>query len=158
MQGKATLIANPVVSQKHYPQPPSDFVVSPHVATMWQRYERYLQDREPLQPMANFRLTVLKDSAKQFPGKKKGDKDRDKAALMYRVCPRVLSKLGYLTGNVGDPVTGRKATVAEQRSLTPQEVKWLEEVVKKLIRRAGEYAADPQRQRQQITMGVLPQL
>jgi hypothetical protein len=141
---------------RHYPEPPRDFVASPDVATMWQRYEGYLQGREALQSMANFCWTVLELSAKGFPAKQ----TRDKVASMYHVCPKVLRMLGYLTSNVGDLRTGRKATVANRRSLTPQEVKWLEEVVKKLIRRAGEYAADPQKQWRQITLADpdLPQL
>jgi hypothetical protein len=139
---------------RHYPKPPSDFVATPNVITMWQRYDLYLQGREPLQSMANFCLTVIEYSV---PNKKNG-KVRKKAAHMYSVEEGVLDKLEYLAGNVGDSLSARKFGVKEPRALNTQETEWIKEALKKLIRRAGEYAAVPQKQRQQITMAVLPPL
>jgi len=66
---------------------------------------------------------------------------RDGAAAMYEVHPEVLRKLGKLTSARGDQATGRKF-LAEAQPLQPQEEQWVEDVVRALIRRVGEHAAD----------------
>ena len=78
---------------------------------------------------------------------------------MYRVDYPVLDTLGKLVNTLGDEVGARKVTSqSELLPPTPEQAKWIEEVLKRLIRRVGEYAADPQKQWQQITKGDFPPL
>ena len=142
---------------RHYPQPPRDFVASGDVRTMWSLYKGYLENRDRLMPMAYSCLTRLKFRASRTI-KGKMDK-RKKVETMYRVDYSVLDKLGKLINTLGDEVEVRKLTSESKLcSPTPEETKWIEEVLKRLIRRAGEYAADPQKQWPQITLAVLPPL
>ena len=50
--GSGSLFANATVLLASYPAPPLDFVASPHVETLWNRYEQYVDGREPLAGMA----------------------------------------------------------------------------------------------------------
>ena len=51
------------VTRRKYPDPPTNFTVTPDVETLWQRYNNYLDGKEPLPSMAYFCLTVLKNKA-----------------------------------------------------------------------------------------------
>jgi hypothetical protein len=137
---------------KHYIEPPANFVASADARAMWEQYEAYVEGRDRLLPMAYSCLTRLEFRA--------GTKDkRRKAASMYRIEPGVLDKLGELTSNLGDEVGARKLTPqSELRSPTPQEVAWIEAALRRIIRRAGEYAADPQEAWPQVKMSDLPPL
>lgn len=139
------------VTRRSYPAPPSDFVLSPDVTVLWARYQRFREGQEPLSGMAFFCLTVLEQASGG------GNKKRQKAALKFGVHEDVLAKLGALTSAVGNAVTARKAE-AIGRAHTEQELRWIEAVVRMVIRRVGEVAADPQRQVPQITMADLPKL
>ena len=78
---------------------------------------------------------------------------------MYRVAYEVLDKLGELTNTLGDEVEARKLSPQSQlRAPAAQEVRWMEAALRLLIRRAGQYAADPQREWPQLTMADLPEL
>lgn len=137
---------------KDYPAPPANFLVSPDVETMWRRYEGYLAGREPLAGMAYMCLTVLEASAD-------GQGKREKAARQYNIDREVLDNLGELTSEVGDPKTARKVPGRGGfRPHTEAEVAWMEAVVKALIRRAGEWAFDPNAARQKLTMADFPDL
>ena len=82
---------------------------------------------------------------------------RRQAASRFSIEYDVLHGLGYLVSEVGDDRTGRKPTSGPgQRPHTPAEVAWIEAVVKKLIKRAGEWAADPAASWPLITMGDFP--
>jgi hypothetical protein len=142
---------------RHYPEPPKDFSASSDAKVMWELYERYLENQERLMTMAFSCLSRLQFSAaRSMSG---NGRWRKKAAKMYRVDEKVLRKLGHLSTNVGDEVGARKLDwQSELRPPTAEEVAWIEEAIKKLIRRAGEYAADPQKQWPQITMADLPVL
>lgn len=137
-----------------YPAPPETFVASPDVETMWQRYEQYVQGREPLLSMAYFCLTVLENSARGVPGK---GNNRAKASRIYDIEYEVLDKLGALTSGFGDGGTARKADGAG-RPLTPNERDWIERCLLSLIRRVGEKAADPQGKFDRLTMADLTKL
>lgn len=136
-----------VLSRASYPAPPSGFRITPDVETLWSRYQGCLNRQEPLQTMAYMCLTVLGASAG----------GRNKAAAMYRISGRVLSKIGTLTGpNRGDPATVRKMTQGPLQPLTDQERGWLVAAVKLLIRRVGEHGVV--RNLPQLTMADLPPL
>ena len=142
--------ANAVVSKPAYPDPPSEFVASPDVETMWNRFERYLQGREPLASMAYFCLTLLEQRAGGGRGK------RREASRRYCVDFDVLNTLGELVSARGDASNARKADGWPLTPLTVAEQAWVEAVIKKLILRVGEPAHDPTRPWPQITMHDFP--
>lgn len=145
----ATATGALTITENDYPQPPSDFIADSDVRIMWNLYEGYLDGRDRLMPMAYSCLSRLEFRAS----------GRKRVETMYRVEDTVLRKLGHLTANVGDEVSARKLTSqSEHRSPTPAEVEWIKEVLKRLIRRAGEYAANPEKQWPQIKMSDLPSL
>ncbi len=156
--GSSSMVGVPtVISQEsRYPEPPEGFVASPEVEFMLGRYEQYLRGREPLLAMAYACLTRIEHEARHTRG---GGNLRRKAALEYGVDEGVLRKLGYLTTFLGDEMGARKvAAQSENRPPKNSERRWIEGCVLVLIRRAGEQAADPQRQLPQINMADLPRL
>lgn len=145
-----------VVHKRQYPKPPSDFVADTDGKAMWEQYERYKQGRDRLLPMAYSCLARLEHRARSYPGK--GQK-RQKAASMYSVDGDVLDKLGELANTLGDEVESRKITPQSAlRTPTDEEIKWIEEALRLIIRRVGQHAADPQRQWPQLTLADLPKL
>jgi len=119
-----------------YLAPPSDFIVSPDVETLWYRYRMHREGKESLAAMAYFCLTLLQWRAG----------GRGKAAATFGIDKPVLDKLGYLASSKGDEKTIRKFPRAAGKPLalqphTPQEESWINDVVKTLIRRVGEHAA-----------------
>lgn len=135
------------LTQAKYPDPPDRFVASPDVVAMWQRYEGYCAGREPLASMAYMCLTVFNASAG-------GPRE---AALRYAIDPKVPKKLGHLTSKIGDALTARKVGKKHQfRPHSSTEIAWIETVLKALIRRAGEWAANPNAARPQITLKDFP--
>lgn len=117
-----------------YPGPPTGFVASPNVETLWHRWEGYQKGREPLQAMAYFCLTVIEGRGGPSGG-------RRKAAKRLAVSFEVLQKIGDLTRSErGDPKTARKFA-PKAVPLTASEEGWLEAAVKKLIWRLAEVDA-----------------
>ena len=148
-----------VVVKRPYPTPPDGARLdadNPDVMSMFNRYEGYLNGREPLPGMAYFCLTV-------FEGLFHGD--RTKSARSYGIGKKVLDTFGRLASTKGGPTERpterRKADREEdgiQVELTQEEKRFLEEAVKALIRRVAEVAHDPHRALEQITMKDLPRL
>jgi len=145
-----------MVTKREYPIPPENFLASTDVRAMWDQYEAYLEGRDRLLPMAYSCLSRLEFRAGFHPiGKTK----RQKAANMYRVDRDVLDKLGELTNILGDDVGARKLSPQSKlRPPDPQEVAWIEAALRQIIRRAGEYDADPQKALPQVRMSDLPAL
>jgi hypothetical protein len=133
------------VGRTTYIAPPTDFVASPDVITLWSRYQGYRERRELLPAMAYFCFTLLKA---------RGD-GVDGAAVMYQVHASVLRKLSELTSVRGDGATGRKF-LADPQPFTPKESRWVEDVVRALIRRVGEHAAGTTQLRQLTTADFPP--
>ncbi len=137
------------IVKPRYPEPPAGFVASPDVETMWTRFQGYRYGREPLSSMGYVCLTVLEASAG----------GRKQAASRYGIDVQVLRKLGYLTSEIGDPKSMRKATSGNTvRAHTPAEVAWVDAVIRRLIRRVGEWAFDPKGVRPTLTMADFPHL
>jgi hypothetical protein len=156
VMGRSSARATLQVLKTKYPQPPSDFVADTDARTMWEQYERYKQDRDRLLPMAYSCLARLEHRARNHPAK--GNK-RMKTAGMYRVDCGILDTLGRLATTLGDETEARKLSPQSQlRAPTAQEIKWMEAALRLLIRRTGQYAADPQRDWPQLTMADLPEL
>ncbi len=137
------------LKRSHYPQPPNDFVLCPDAETMWRRYLGHKEGREPLNSMAYLCLTILEKNAG----------DRKRAAVQYGFDHAVLSKLGYLCSEVGDDQTARKrSSQSHNRPHTAEEQTWIDAVIRSMVRRVGEYAHDPTRTFNSLTMSDFPPL
>jgi hypothetical protein len=140
------------LTHAQYPNPPDKFFASRDVVDMWNRYEGFLAGKEPLPGMAQYCLTVVEQSVG-------GPQARKRAASRYAIHPDVLSQLGCLTSEVGDARTGRKRVPGQTlRPHTSAEAAWMDATVTRIIRRVGEWAADPTATWPQITMEDFPRL
>jgi len=152
--GSALMLGGAAVVQlglAEYPAPPSDFMVSPDVETLWYRYQMHRDGKESLSAMAYFCLTLLEWRAG----------GRGKAATTFGIDKPVLDKLGGLASSKGDEKTIRKFPRAGKplhlQPHTPQERSWINDAVKGLIRRVGEHAAGVSPLKK-LTMANFPQL
>ena len=135
------------VTRKSYPAPPTGFVVTPDVETMWQRYEGYRAGREPLLSMGYFCLSAVEVAAG----------GRREAANRYEIGEKVLRKIGELTSERGDEKTARKMSRTNAvKPMSHREKAWLEEALKVVIARVAEVAGG--KSVQQLTMDDLPRL
>ncbi|MBI5193322.1 MAG: hypothetical protein HZA08_07775 [Nitrospirae bacterium] len=138
-----------IASRGKFPEPPSDFSLSPDAETLYIRYKGYMQGRETLTAMAYSCLTILTASAG----------NRDESAAKYNISMRILNRLANLCTEKGDKFEARKAPKDGQYiPLTHQERTWIESAVKIFIRRLGEWAYNPNAQLTQITMKDLPSI
>jgi len=128
-------IANSVGLQillTRYPEPPEDYdFQDPDVKVMYVRYIGYRQGKEPLTGMAYFCLTQLKESAGGLPA----------AAKKWRISRRVLTDISKLSSGRGG-LTARKA-VGVNKPLTPEETRWLDQAIRKIILHAARMAHSP---------------
>lgn len=137
------------VSRGKFPDPPSNFYLSPDAETLYIRYKGYRKGRETLNAMAYTCLTILEASAG----------NRDKVAAKYNISRKILNKLANLCTEKGDIHEARKAPKdGNYKPLIPQEKVWIESAIKIFILRLGEWAFDPNAQLPQITMIDLPSL
>ena len=136
---------------KPYPKPPSGVTLNSNdreVVTLFNRFERYLNRREPLPSMEYFCLTVLEGMC---------NGNRTEAAKRYGIGKSVLDSFGRLASHKGGPDAARKAVGIEEE-LTQEENRFLEAAVKAIIRRVAEVAHDPHRPLKKITREELPTL
>ena len=126
-----------------YPSPPSGLAINPDVQTMYDRYMNYLRGREPLSGMAFFCLTVLENSAG----------GRKAAARKYQIAKRVLGEIGYLCSEKG----GSEARKAEgiTKELTEEERHFLNQAIRKTIRRVAEKTCNPTAELDKISLSDL---
>lgn len=137
------------VSRGTYPQPPSGKLeFSPDVKLMFDQYVAYRARRRYLTDMANFCLTVLENSVQSKKNVRKA------AARHYDIEYEVLCGIGRLCSQKGG-AEARKAQGVDQ-DLNGQERQFLEEVVRAIIRRAAEVAADPDGSREMIALSEFP--
>ena len=142
------------VTRSDYPPPPKAFKASADVETMWSRFQRYKQGKEPLPAMAYFCLDGFEKSAGV-------DKRKcSAAARRYEIAETILTKLSELTSTRGDEGDARKSKKAADKwkPLSATDVNWIEEAVKLLIRRKGEYDYDPAASLPKLTLNDLPKL
>ena len=136
-------------SYGNFPDPPKSFRKSLEVEMMYERFKIYKKGRESLLGMAYWCLSVFEYSSKGL----------NKAAKKYHVSNKVLSKLSMLCSNKGDLSEARKLKgKAGSTPLEPGEKKWIESVIKRLIKRVGECEYDPNAILKEITMSDLPVL
>jgi hypothetical protein len=137
------------IAKGRYPDPPSRFAASPMVEHLWNRYEMYLAKRDLLTTMGYVCLSMIQSDAGS----------RRQASVKYKIDRDVLDKLGSLTSDVGDESTARKFDQrSTKRAHTATEKSWVEEVVKHIIHRVGEYDFDASAALSPITMASLPPL
>jgi hypothetical protein len=130
-----------------YPDPPLTFRITPDVESLWLRYKRQLEGREPLPGMANFCLSVLKARAGGRPA----------AAKRYKISEPVLRKLDDIVSNRGDRLTARKVTpTSTMKPLTGSETEWVHAAIKTIILRLGDTRSIARLPT--ITMSDLPKL
>ena len=136
------------IAAPRYPTPPSGVNFNnSDVQKMCRRYMDYHRGNEKLPGMANFCLTLLENMA--------GSKTRRKAAAeKFQISKNVLDKIAVLSSNKG----GQDARKAEGigTEFTNQERAFLEQAIKKIIRRAAEKAYSPDSNLEKITMSDLP--
>ena len=138
----------------NYPPAPLGFKLSTDVEALWQRYQNYQKAREPIQSMAYFVHTFVTW---------KFDKNENRAACHLRLRREVLKTLRHLSSERGDLLTVRKVT-GNHKPLSEIEITWLEQVIKRLIYRVGEYdywaekCDNPDENLTEINMSHLPGL
>jgi hypothetical protein len=125
-----------------YPIFPHDFVITPEVKKLWDRFSKYLAGGESLPNMAYCCLTLLE-------GKKGG---RKAAATKYQIQYAVLDKLGELSSERGDNLTARKIT-PRTSPFSEKERNWTESAIKTIIRHLATRSAGTR-----LTMADLPPL
>ena len=146
--GAGTIRARLSVERPCYPPPPSGLTLKaddPDVKTMYYRLSGYYEGHEPLPSMAYFCLTFLE---RPFPG-------RTATGAHYDIDVSVLSEIGKLSSTRGGAGSARKAKAADTE-LSQQELRFLEEAVKQMIRRAAELAQEPEGVFPTITLADLP--
>jgi hypothetical protein len=140
-------IVKTLITHRTYPPPPSAFEATVDVVYAHARWLDYRAGREPQQGTGYFVLTLIQAAA----GTRKG------AAKIFQIDEEVLNKLGELTSTRGDPRTARKVPRGGlYRPLTGAEPAWLEQAIRKVIKRLGEHASGATLTT--ITLRDLPQL
>jgi hypothetical protein len=106
--------------------------MTPEVEDLFHRWQSYrCGGGESLTQMAFWVLSALQVAAG----------GRRPAARLLAVEFDILSKLGELTTNRGDAATARKVIPGGPQELTARESQWIEEVVRRLVIRYGEWSA-----------------
>lgn len=137
---------NIIVEKKIYLEPPQYFQLNENVEILQNRYEDYLRGKEKLPSMAYFCVTLIERDAG----------NRRQAAEKYKINKKVLDKLAELSSNKGDlEIDARKAKM-NKGPLTEKEINWIEETVRRIIIRVGEYENNPSLDL--IDMSSLPDL
>ncbi len=132
------------------PRPPRDIVPCPDAETMHRRYMGYLLGREPLPSMAYFCLTVLEGMCRMH------EKKRTSVADKLSIDPRVLEQIGRLSSTKGDAEARKGEGVGNP--ICPSEQRFLEEAIKRIIRRVAEIASCPDSRLDLITLADLPSI
>jgi hypothetical protein len=133
------------VSRSKYPDPPNGIACDADVDLLFHCYSQYRTGKRTLADAAYFCLTVLERH-----------NGRQGATSRYMIAKPILNTLGQLAGEKGG-MEARKA-IGAQTAFTSAEQQWLEEAMKRIIRRAAEVAHDPLVCRPQITIADMPRL
>ena len=149
----AKLSARLVLGFRKYPSPPSGIRIDADVRTMFERYMNYRRKREPLPGTAYFCLTTLENMMEKI--KRNKESSRKAASRYFQIDEEVLRKIGRLSSTKGGPAGARKGG-GVSHDLTNEERCFLEEAVKKMIRRAAEKAHNPDADLPKISLADLP--
>ena len=147
------------IGPANYPLPPSDLSLDADTETMFQRYMGYCRDREKLTSMAYLCLTVLENSAKPPSPQRKRPTSKKRLAAVgkYQIEEDVLNEIGRLSTEKGGHGEGRKGEALAD-NLTHEERHFMEQAVKKMIRRMAEKAHDPNKTLQAISLSGFPRI
>ena len=142
-----------ITNATSYPSPPVDVPLDPYdpdVQTMYGRYVRFSEGKEPLPGLAYFCYTMV---TYKFPGN--ANQRLQSAALTLNISSSVLKTVNRLAATKGGSSASRKAegVVSE---LSPEEISYLEAAVKIMIRRVAEVAFSGMAPAHQITQVDLP--
>lgn len=123
--------ASLIVSHKrdNLPIPPQRFHRNEKVQILWNRYDDYLRRKEKLLGMAYFCLNFIEDDAG----------GRKEASKKYKIDKKVLDKIGELSSTKGKLGIDARKAKDNAGPLTDEEVKWINETIRKMIIRVGEY-------------------
>jgi len=122
-----------VVDTPTYPEPDPSFKRTPVTDRLSERLRRVRDGEAELPATAYMVLTTIEQ---EFGG---SSDQRRNAARTLGIDFAVLDRLGNLSGRA-DPDLGRKGK-GDPTPLTPAELKWMDAVVVRLIRRVGEHGA-----------------
>lgn len=129
-----------------YPEPTVDLAVTPDVEAMALQYERYLEGRLSLGQVGYFCYDMFRRRVEsKFP------------QAQLKVEPKILRTLSTLSTERGGQEEARKAT-GVGREFSATERKWIENVIKALIRHCAEIANDPTADFSPIRMSDFPDL
>jgi hypothetical protein len=148
-------VALEVQRHKYADPPPSGFEACGDALRMWASYEEYSLGRSRFLDAANRCLTFLEGLAQVDKQK------REAAARTFAVEYDVLSNLGRICGTRGAEGDQRKTSdLASESPLTESEKKWVDCVVRRLIRRVAEYGPATKQGSvlQELTMTDFPSL
>ena len=140
---------------RSYPSPPSGIRINADVQTMFDRYMNHRRGREPLPGAAYFCLTMLEYIAEKIKQNQKSN--RKTASRYFQIDMKVLEKIGLLSSTKGGPTGARKGEGVSD-DLTNEESLFLEEAIKKMIRRAAKKAHNPDADLPKISLSDLPQI
>ena len=148
LSGVASGSASLMLGPSRYPLPPADICLDDRldldVQTMYQRYMGYRRKREPLPSMAYFCLTVLE--------MKEGG--RLEAAKKYQIGGHVLAKVGKLSSHKGGLAARKAEGVGTE--MTESDRRFLEQAIRKIIRRVAEKTHKPDRSLPKISLSDFP--
>ena len=145
--------AMPPIIKYPYPSPPSGIRINADVQTMFDRYMNHRRGGEPLPGAAYFCLTMLEYIAEKI--KQNQEPNRKAASRYFQIDIKVLRKIGRLSSTKGGPTGARKGEGVPD-DLTNKESRFLEEAIKKMIRRAAEKAYSPSVNFSKISFSDLP--
>ena len=112
-------------------------------------YNDFKLGKSRLTDMAYFVLTMLEKEFVEFNSDK-----RRRTAEKYAISRKVLHRIGDLASNAGGPEQARKAS-GVGRELKPDETQLLERAARRIILRAIEVVAEPDVEREEITLSEL---
>ena len=118
----------------NYPIPPEEITIDSEdflLSMMVHAYGKYQADRTNITTVAYFCLTCLMDIAQN-------DKIRA-ASKAYGISAKKLRRVGELSSTKGGQYSARKAD-ATRHELNEEEIRFLEDMMKLMIQRRGEYA------------------
>ena len=145
--------AMPPIIKYPYPSPPSGIRLNADVQTMFDRYMNYKRKHEPLPGTAYFCLTRLEDMAEEI--KRNKESNRKAASRYFQIDMKVLKEIGRLSSTKGGPTGARKGEGVSD-DLTNEESRFLEEAIKKMIRRAAEKRCNSDADLPKISLADLP--
>ncbi len=155
--GIPTVSATLTLGFRSFPSPPSDFSLlglrDLYVRTMFDRYMNYRRRRALLTEVAYFCLTRLEYIEEKI--KRNKESNRKAASRYFQIDMKVLKEIGRLSSTKGGPSGARKGEGVSD-DLTNEESLFLEEAIKKMIRRAAKKAHNPDADLPKTSLSDLP--